>query len=442
MNRTTFLLLAIGIASVFGFAQTMMKPVYPSEAAQKARKAGNYLAPLVEFREKREELGAAQGKSNQGSNLPLRGVYLQTYSAFTAEVGNYRESLEVFDSDFGTAPAALKDADAQINTLRTYQPHPARDIILALAANQKAVFINEAHHVPQHRALTITLLRDLWQQGFRYFATETLSVEDKELNQRRFPIIGKTGYYSNEPVYADLIRTALQLGYKLIPYEYEGEYGDLPGEKLTRQQRRDKGQARNLYERIYQLDPQAKVVVHAGYAHVHEKVLSWWSPMALYFREFTGIDPLTIDQTEMTEHSAPKFENAVYQFATEHWKFMQPTIFRAADGKHFVGGNLSGMVDLQVFSPRSEYRDGRPTWLQLNGARKAHRISVKELNQGFPYLVQAVLANEGADAVPVDQIEVPAPIPTATLYLPKGNFIIKIKDRSGTVIRSSPRKVN
>ncbi len=441
MKRSTFLLIAFGFASVLGFAQTMMKPAYPSEAAQKARLAGNYLAPLLEWREKKDELLKARGNSTAGSHLPLRGIYLQTYGTFSADVGNYRESLAVFDSDPGAAPAPIKDADAQIKTLRESRPRPAREVILELAARYQAVFLNEAHHVPQHRALTLLLLRDLWQQGFRYFAAETLAEEDKELPQRGYPVISKTGYYVPEPVCGDLIRTALRLGYKVVPYEFDHEEAERSNEKLNFQQKRDKAQARNLYERIYKPDPKAKVIVHAGYAHINEKALSWWSPMAMYFREFTGVDPLTIDQTEMTEHSAPKFENAVYQFATERWKLSQPTIFRAGDGKHFVGGNMTGLVDLQVFSPRSEYRDGRPHWLQLGGARQAQRIAIGELKSGFPYVLQAVLVNEEADAVPLDQIEVVAPAQTATLLLPKGNFVIQVKDRTGAVIRNSTRKV-
>lgn len=441
MKQTLLLLLLLSFG--FGLAQEPPKPLYPSPEARRAEQAGNYLAPLVEFREKRETLLAApKSTSRMGSSIPLRGMYLQTYGSFTAQVGNYREALALFDGDFGASSAPLKDAETQLNALRETKPFDATKVILELADKHRAVFINEAHHVPQHRALTIRLLRALWQKGFRYFAAETLSAEDKELQQRGYPVVGKTGYYSNEPVYGDLIRTALQLGYKLVPYEFEGEPSEESHEKLNRQQRRDKGQAQNLYERVFKSDPNAKIVVHAGYAHVYEKEQTWWSPMAKYFRAFTGLDPLTIDQTEMTEHSEPKFENAVYKGALEQWKLTQPAIFRAIAGEPYVGGNMKGLVDLQVFSPRSEYRDGRPTWLQLGGTRRPQRISVNDLKPGFPYLVQAVLANEGADAVPVDQIEVPAPTPTTTLYLPQGNFIIRIKDRSGTIIRSSPRKVN
>jgi hypothetical protein len=37
--------------------------------------------------------------------------------------------------------------------------------------------------------------------------------------------------------------------------------------------------------------------------------------MAVHFKEMTGIDPLAINQTVMTEHGAPEFEHPVYRWA-------------------------------------------------------------------------------------------------------------------------------
>ena len=414
-----------------------IRPAYPSEAAREAYQKGNYLAPLIEFREKRKELLDPSAKSGAVNNIPLRGLYLQTYGSFSAEVGNYREALEAFDEDESTAPSPFKDAEAQREELSQCQPLEAVEVVKGLAETHQAIFINEAHHVPQHRAFTLSLLRALWDKGFRYFAAETLNPADKELSQRGYPARSKTGYYTNEPVYGDLIRAAVKLGYKIIPYEYEGTPQSKSDEKLSFQQQRDKGEAQNLYDRVFKNDPTAKIIVHAGYAHVYEKATASWYPMALYFRELTGINPLTIDQTEMSERGGPKLENAVYKFAIDKWKLTKPTIFRSADGNFFVGGTLKGFVDLQVFSPRSEYRDGRPTWLLLNGLRAYHQVSIGDLKPDFPYLVQAFLASEGDDAVPVDQIEVQAPSKKVALVLPKGSVVIKLKNRIGEVVRTS-----
>ena len=69
---------------------------------------------------------------------------------------------------------------------------------------------------------------------------------------------------------------------------------------------RERGQAQNLIERILKDAPQAKILVHAGYAHIDEKGADrvGAETMAQRFKEATGIDPLTIEQTEMSERSA------------------------------------------------------------------------------------------------------------------------------------------
>jgi hypothetical protein len=58
-----------------------------------------------------------------------------------------------------------------------------------------------------------------------------------------------------------LIRIALRLGFRVIPYEVEG---------ATNSDERERGQARNLVERILKDDPKARILIHARYAHIDE----------------------------------------------------------------------------------------------------------------------------------------------------------------------------
>ena len=59
------------------------------------------------------------------------------------------------------------------------------------------------------------------------------------------------------------------------------------------------------------MDPDAKVLVHCGWAHLQEQPTSSWEPMAHFVREIAGIDPLTVDQTLLGERSEPGFEHVV-----------------------------------------------------------------------------------------------------------------------------------
>jgi hypothetical protein len=54
---------------------------------------------------------------------------------------------------------------------------------------------------------------------------------------------------------------------------------------------------------------------------------------------------------------------------------------------------------------------------------------------GFPYMVQARFTREGKDAVPADQVELTSASQTVTLWLPKGEYVVTIRDRAGAEAR-------
>ena len=66
------------------------------------------------------------------------------------------------------------------------------------------------------------------------------------MNERRTVLLGETGFYSDEPVFGDLLRTALNMGYTLVPYESDGWGVD-----------RERNEADNLIKSILDKDPEA-----------------------------------------------------------------------------------------------------------------------------------------------------------------------------------------
>ncbi len=246
-------------------------------------------------------------------------------------VGNYKESLRYMDK---YNKQIKKNNIKTAKELDKYKPQNAINFVETIADLNQVIFINEAHHVPLHRAFSIRLLSLLYDKGFRYFSAETLNNFDSDLNLRGYPLINETGYYSNEPLYGDLIRIALDLGYIVVPYENE-----IPCKKpltakdmLTAknnkkdfnwdcQNHREYNQSLNLYNRILKKDPQAKIFVHAGYGHISKKGNEYLTPMGEYFKKISGINPFTIDQESMKEHSAPEFENEIYKYIVDKYKF-------------------------------------------------------------------------------------------------------------------------
>lgn len=311
------------------------------------------------------------------------GQYLSWYQTFVGDYPGAHDSYSIRQLPaHDDAPSPLGGG---------YTAKPALDAIAELAKGRKAIFLNEAHNVPLTRTLTVELLSRLRAEGYTYFAAETLYETDTGLAKRGYPI-PKSGFYTMEPICAEMVRTALKLGFKVVAYESEkAGNGDV----------REDAQAKNLYQRVFKDDPDARVVVNAGYAHIQEngRYLGGRS-MAQHFRRISGIDPLTIEQTMLIEHP-PGTENHPYYHAVINAVHpAAPIIFEKKDGTPW--SLKPKAYDVSVFFPRDEIRDERPTWLELGGLRKPYFVSGSMCQGEYPCLIEARYANEGEDAIPAD----------------------------------------
>lgn len=420
-------------------------PELPNPGTLAPKFSGNYLTPLLTLRPLR---------ASYQNSTEWRGYYFQLLSWDDSYVGNDREALADADSSFLppsslTLPTEAEVAQAKI-ALQADTAVDARQAVFSLAAHRQAVFINESHYLPMDRAFTLSLLQGLYAQGFRYFAAEALDARDVGLQSRGYPTI-RTGTYTGEPVFGDLIRTALKMGYKVVPYEYSGPRLSDP---IADANQRERGEAQNLYERVFQKDPKAKVVVYAGEGHISKKTTTLnLTPgaitsktasgtltfMALWFEKISKIMPLSVDQTNMVESSVPQYEDQFYRAAiADNLLQEKPVVLKDKLGHFFVAPDDRGAYDLSVFHPRTQYEFGRPTWLSEDGQRQAYILPGDlGIPANTPALVQAFYADEDAKiAVPVDQIEVkPGLNPLPALMLPAGRFHLQVVDGSGKVLR-------
>ncbi len=158
----------------------------------------------------------------------------------------------------------------------------AMDYLKSQMIDKKAVMMNELHWQPNHRYLGNLLLEYLYRIGFRYIALEAVWENQDSLNIRKFPI-QESGYYTLEPTMSNLIRNALQMGFKVISYDY-WDGND-----------RERSQADNIYKKTFAQDPNAKVFVWGGIEHVNK------SPevhrMGVYLDSLLGGRTLSIEQT-------------------------------------------------------------------------------------------------------------------------------------------------
>ena len=303
----------------------------------------------------------------------------------------------------------------------------ARKYILSKTKINKVVMINEAHDKPLHRVFTASLLEEMFQQGFHYLAMEML---DNYPHKPFTKPSAFTGYYTAEPMAGELIRKALEIGYTLISYE------DTVSTHTTTKQR-EYAMAQNLYNQINKLDKSAKILVHAGYVHIQEAAKPDTRipiPMAAYFKIISGIDPLTIDQTEMTEYGKDVYTAMFY----EKWRQKNPfttSVVAMKDDKTVDPYGLN-FYDIHVLHPPTTYRNSRPVWMNMNGWKKETPVTpaYKEL-----FLVQAYYDKEYNEktvnqSIPADQTYNNAPNGLYYLYLKKGLYKFVFRDKEYKVL--------
>jgi hypothetical protein len=426
-------------------ASSVKKPLPPASdplaGVPPLDRTSRYLERIVELRKRH---AAAAGKEGPGHPLD------QLLAAEEATVGRHREAMRLMDGVFPTFPPP-KDSTA----LDLYESKDAVQTILTLAEKRQVVMLNEAHHVPRHRAFATLLLEGLRARGFRYFAAETFNEADMAaLAKRGYPTL-KTGYYCCEPVFGDLVRTALRLGYTPVAYEHRFDKpprAAADAEGMRRQlAEREQGQAKNLKARIFDADPKARVVVFAGYSHIRkvpqvsrsggsEGATKW---MASRFRELTGIEPLSIDQTVMMEHARPACEHPAYRLALQKNKVADRPIvlLDAKAGRYFVPEEDRGAFDLVVCHPRDTYQDGRPAWLRMGGYRRQVKpAGLPRAPQGGSLLAQAFVKGEDG-AIAVDQFEYGPADPGPVFLLPAGAYTIRVVDAAGKKVQERETQV-
>jgi len=385
----------------------------------------HYLFPL--YHGFRDEQKFRQIYSDKG--------YYDEMSQYFAFAGDYETALQYLVKSYDT----IDDATAHkiyktASTLKNIQHVNAARYIHLEAKTRRVIMINEAFAKPVHRAFTCSLLADLYRQGFRYLAMEMLNnFSNRSLSR----VTMNTGYYAAEPTAGELIRTALSLGYILIPYE------DTAAAVHTATQR-DSIQAANIYE-ILRKDTAAKILVHASFTHISKKPgPDGFIPMALAFRNISGIDPLTIDQTDMTEESNFAYGRIIYQAYLAKFPLIEPSI--ALVNGNPINVTDKDLYDLCVIHPPTQYKDGRPTWLSLGGLRKLFIVKppVEDVYLTQAYYLNEVIDNNNApwQLVPADQTYITNGAGNYPLYLRKGKYRVYFRDINYQTLNTLNVEVN
>ena len=344
-------------------------------------------------------------------NRVFRLVFGQYLSWFQTWIGDYdgaRTSFSIPQSaqaDDGPPPDG-------------FHARRADEAILDRARGRKAVFFNESHSAPMTRTLTVELLGRLREQGFDYFAAETLS---RDFASRAYPT-ARSGFYVNEPICGELLRAALRLGYHVIAYDVEEGATDV----------RERAAAQSLYQQTFNRDPNARLVVNAGFSHIQKAGTHvGGDSMAEIFQKISGVEPLSVEQTMLIEHPRSADDHPYFRAAIAAQHPDAPFVYENDAGNAWT--LKPHQYDISVFFPPQKHLDGRPDWIDLGGTRKPLLVSGSDCLAKFPCLIEARYASEGDDAVAADRVVLEADA-VRRLSLFPGNYRLSALDREGKTI--------
>jgi hypothetical protein len=220
------------------------------------------------------------------------------------------------------------------------------EVIEVAFQRSRVVMMNEAHdgwrRCLRTRQIGQRILPAAHQMGIRHLAMEALYIPSmaQQWNvTRHVPEQGVSGYPS-QPEMRDFIQSALDLGWTLIPYEADAIQWlatkhtiDFPDPDDPQEMQRivqahqaevasleftnwrETQQDRNLFNAFTSLPPKSSMLVWCGNSHNAKQRGQGWSPMAYQFREQSGMDPFTVDQTRTVKFNSDLFQRRLI------WKF-------------------------------------------------------------------------------------------------------------------------
>jgi hypothetical protein len=207
-----------------------------------------------------------------------KAMLLQSLATLYTLVGNLQKATAYVAGYQPVKTISLKDS-SQFTTTN------AKAYILQQTAQQKALFFNESHVDPRTRPFLIGLLPELKKLGYTKLAMEALMTDTITLPTTEI------GFYTSDPAYGNLLRTALQAGFKLINYE------NTSASPIWNF--RDSSQAANMIHKLNAMADTGKLIVLAGHGHIHKYAdFPDFIPMAMYFKRMSGIDPYSIDSDD------------------------------------------------------------------------------------------------------------------------------------------------
>ncbi|HEX6981615.1 MAG TPA: hypothetical protein VF181_02535 [Balneolaceae bacterium] len=332
-------------------------------------------------------------------NYPVKGrsekwLRLQmaiNYASFLAPTPIYDKLLDKFPSPL------LEDSLKKIIRTEAIQGMVnVKKTLLREAKNHRMVIFNENHFYPTHRKLITKLLPAFKQIEFTHLALEAAwPGQDSLLNAGHPPTID-TGFYTREPRFAELIRTAQKLGFTIVAYE-----------NTNPSKGRERGQANNLYNQTFAKKDSTRVLVLVGYDHILERPTpngkNW---MVYLLHKYYAINPLTISQTHLNN----------YRELAKPVALVPSNLFNDCE-LNSIDWLLLNNLSLTAHTPNYIYSNPFNETIQIALFLTSELGPLNDYSNRIPYKTGLVKPNE-----------------TVEYHLPKADYCIVIYDQEGNIL--------
>ncbi|SIN76325.1 hypothetical protein SAMN05444166_0705 [Singulisphaera sp. GP187] len=356
----------------------------------------------------------------------------QELSTTLAVLGRQREAREIplLPEAVGQKPSDTPDTP---DLVQPFVVTPWRDAMTRIAAEHRLVLIMEAHTVTEDRAWIEQTLGLFRAAGFTHYFAEAIAESGSTLKSRGYPT-SRTGFYTLDPRFGNLVRTALRLGFEVGGYDLaDGDFG-----------RREEYQAATLAQQ-FAARPDIRMVVHAGHGHVFKhEVYNVGRYMAARLWKMTGDEPFTIWQL------SNELPNDVYRHLvrrigpiTEPVMLVPPP--RNVTETLFPESSVQPAVDAIVIHPP---RLGQEP-MDRHGAftDQMTRVPGVWLGNQWPVVIAAIPDEEPDNAIALDQIMLRRGETGFELWLPHVDCTIRVWSLDGPLsvnanIKTTPVRVN
>lgn len=383
----------------------------------------NYIGSITKFNE----------FSIVGLDSSQRSLFYDQWSTIVSMCGDQQLAIRYHDSSVLCSPVMgayfSKYSPGKKDTAFAdrMSVKDALPLIIDSAAKTRIVIISEAHHIPTHRLLTYTLLKDLYDNGYRYLALETLT-DTSGLSLGR-PLSSLDGYYTIEPIFGNLVRYAISLGFSIISYDCV---------VCTSSNDREEKAADNLI-RLLKTNPESKILIHVGYAHGSQRSNGdFFKPLGYRLKKALGIDPLTIDQHSMRESTLKSIDLFLRDYLVKKYKIDRPMAVFLGNKPFSIDGNVNRPFDFTVINP--DFTDFSKYYLSkhTNLVNKAISIKRKESESGTILQLYSVLETKRVKEIdriiPSFQFLLRRSITSLYPLVPKGMYQLVVRSAENKIL--------